>query len=109
MELFWIILTVGFAVSATCLAIALYMTERKYDNLLNQRSKEAFELVIKRDAPRKRLTKLILVSDKTAPTVYRRIEKAEADGYEYDKINSFPEVLCFTKWVEMEDETPAES
>jgi hypothetical protein len=107
MGLFWIILCIGFAVSAICLAIALRLAEKRYKELHNKFVELATNQFV---FPQYEvLHKLIVLSDNVVPTVYRRIEIAEAEGYKYNKDKSFPNVLCFTKVVEVKDEEPSES
>lgn len=53
--------------------------------------------------------KFVLVSDELTNYMEQIPKQLEEEGYIYDKGKSFPTVLCFTKYVKVEDETPSES
>ena len=103
-----IIATIGFSLSIVALVIALIAKNRENERLKEEARKnwrDHFYI-----QPRyERFHKFLVVSSDL--TEYLRIEakRLEEEGYKYNKDESFPTVLCFTKYVKVEDETPSES
>ena len=103
-----IITCIGFALSTLCFAIALYFSKKENEELHGMLHKEIME-EIRIHQPRYEQRHEFVIIDKDAPNAtYSQIKEVEKDGYKFDKGNSFPELLCFTKFVEIKDEEKSE-
>jgi spore coat polysaccharide biosynthesis predicted glycosyltransferase SpsG len=99
----------GFFIAAVCFAIALYLTKKENEELSDMLHDQVMAEIKLRE-PKYEPRREFVIIDKEAPNAtYTRIKKVESEGYKFDKEKSFPELLCFTKWVEIKDEAPAES
>ena len=103
-----IICCVGFLISAICFAIALHL-EKQENERLRDANKHFYKRFFEPEPRYDVLRKFVIIDRTNLQDVYNRIEKAYEEGYEYDHSKSFQEVLCFVKYVEIKDETPAES
>lgn len=102
-----IICCVVLAIVVIYLAIELYFQAKKVTDLTDQNIRLYGEIV--RQPTYRIVNKLIFVDFCNLPTTEEQIKQAEEEGYKYNHDKSFETVLCFTKAVEIKDETPAES
>ena len=103
-----IIATIGFSLSIVALVIALIAKTIENERLKEEAHKNWRDHFFIQ--PRyERFHKFVVVSSDLTEYLKNEAKRLENEGYKYNKDESFPTVLCFTKYVKVEDETPSES
>lgn len=98
-----IIATIGFTLSIIALIIALIAKIKEIDRLREEANKKWSDDLL--NQPRyDRFHKFVVVSSDLTEYLKNEVKRLDEEGYKYNKDESFPTVLCFTKYVKVEDE-----
>lgn len=98
-----IIATIGFTLSIIALIIALIAKNKEIDRLKEDAHKNWRDHFFIQ--PRyERFHRFLVVSPDLTEYLRTEAKKLEEEGYKYNKDESFPTVLCFTKYVKVEAE-----